>query len=86
MIRTLLIEGALFLTPFALYAILLLATRGSLLPANWSTRAVAVCALCAIVLMAAGLYLFEGDASAPPGSRYVPAEIRDGVFHPGRYE
>lgn len=86
MIRTILIEGALFLTPFVVYAAILLATRGSLLPANWSTRAVTVCAVLALILMAAGLYLFEGEASAPPGSRYVPAEIRDGVFRPGRYE
>lgn len=86
MIRTILIQGALFLAPFVLYATLLLATRGSLMPANWTTRGVAICAACAVVLMGLGLYLFESEGRAPPGSRYIPAEMKGGVFHPGRYE
>ncbi|MBA4789639.1 MAG: DUF6111 family protein [Pseudomonadota bacterium] len=86
MIRTILIEAALFLAPFVFYSVILLATRGSLVPANWSARAVGVCALLAVAFMALGLAMFEGEASAPPGSRYVPAEMRDGVFRPGHYE
>ncbi|TCT02166.1 DUF6111 family protein [Aquabacter spiritensis] len=86
MIRTLLIEAALFLTPFVIYGAILMATRGSLVPANWSARAVLVCALAAVALMALGLFVFEADKGAPPGSRYVPAQMKDGVFVPGRYE
>ena len=86
MIRTLLIELALFLTPFVLYALILLALRRSLLPENWSARAVATCAVAAVILVALGLVLFEREAGAPPGSRYVPAQMKDGVFQPGRYE
>lgn len=86
MIRTLLIEGALFLTPFILYGLILLATRRSAAFSEWSLRGVAVCAVAALVLMLAGLLLFEREAGAPPGSRYIPAEVRDGVFQPGRYE
>lgn len=86
MIRQILIEGALFLTPFALYAVILMATRGSLVPANWSSRAIVVCSVLAVALVAAGLFLFEEGTSAPPGSRYVPAQMKDGVFQPGHFE
>lgn len=86
MIRQILIEVVLFLTPFVLYSAILMATRGSLVPANWSTRAVVVCSVFAVVLVAAGLVLFEGGRSAPPGTRYVPAQMKDGVFQPGRFE
>ncbi len=86
MIRTILIEGGLFLAPFVIYAVILLATRGSLVPANWSPRAVVACSVLAVALMAGGLFLFEAESSASPGSRYVPAQMKDGVFQPGRFE
>jgi len=86
MLRTLLIESALFLTPFAVYAVILLATRGSLVPANWSQRAVVILSILAIALMAGGLYVFEVGTSARPGAVYVPATMKDGVFTPGRFE
>lgn len=86
MIRTLLIETALFLTPFVLYGLILLLTRRSARFSQWSLRGMVVCAVAAVALMLAGLLLFEREAGAPPGSRYIPAETRDGVFYPGRYE
>ncbi|MEP9368627.1 DUF6111 family protein [Xanthobacter sp. VNH20] len=86
MLRTLLIEGGLFLTPFVLYALLLLVTRGSILPAEWSPRMMGVLSVIAIALMALGLLAFEHGRGAPPGTRYIPAEVKDGVLVPGRFE
>ncbi|MGQ3672133.1 DUF6111 family protein [Xanthobacter sp. TB0136] len=86
MARTILIELALFLTPFILYGALLLATKGSVVPEHWSPRMLAILGVIALALMAAGLFVFEGGRGAPAGTRYVPAEMRDGVFIPGRYE
>lgn len=86
MLRTILIEAALFLSPFVAYGLILLALRGSMVPEHWSPRAIATCAVAAVLLVAAGLYVFEWDRGAPPGSTYVPAQMKDGVFVPGRYE
>ena len=86
MARSLLIELALFLTPFLLYGALLLATKGSVVPANWSPRALAVAAVAAVGLVALGLFLFEHDRVAPSGAHYVPAQTKDGAFVPGHFE
>ncbi|MBB6308359.1 DUF6111 family protein [Xanthobacter tagetidis] len=86
MIRSVLIELALFLAPFVLYGALMLATRGSLVPENWSVRALALCSVAAIALMVVGLFVFEHGRSAEAGKRYVPAEMRDGQFVPGHFE
>lgn len=86
MVRTVLIELALFLSPFVLYGALLLATKGSVVPAHWSPRVLGVLGLIALILMAGGLVVFESGRGAPAGTRYIPAEMRDGVFVPGRYE
>lgn len=85
MLRTFLIEGALFLTPFALYGLILLATRGSAMPEHWSARAIGLAGAAAIALVVISLAVFEGG-DAPPGSRYVPAQVRDGVLVPGHFE
>lgn len=86
MLRSVLIEVGLFLVPFLLYAALLLATKGSVVPDNWSARALVAVATAALVLVVAGLFVFEHGSTAPPGSRYVPAQIRDGTFVPGHFE
>lgn len=86
MLRTVLVELALFLTPFVAYGVLLLVTRGSVVPAHWSARALGLLSLVAIALMVGGLFVFERGRSATPGSHYVPAHIEDGTFVPGRFE
>ncbi|MDI4664323.1 DUF6111 family protein [Xanthobacter autotrophicus] len=86
MLRSFLVEFALFLTPFLLYGALLLATKGSVVPEHWSPRALALVAAAAVALVVAGLFLFEHGNVAPPGSRYVPAHMEDGVFVPGRFK
>lgn len=86
MVRSLLIELVLFLTPFILYGALLLATKGSLVPEHWSLGALVAVSTVAILLVVLGLFVFEHGRQAPPGSRYVPAQVRDGVFVPGHFE
>ncbi len=86
MARSLLIEMALFLTPFLIYAALLIATKGSAIPAHWSPRALGIAATAAVGLVVLGLFLFEHDRVAPPGAHYVPAQTKDGVFVPGHFE
>lgn len=86
MVRSLLLELGLFLTPFVLYAALLIATRGSVVPEHWSLGALVGVTAAAVALVVLGLFLFEHGHVAPPGSRYVPAQTKDGVFVPGHYE
>ncbi|QRG08828.1 hypothetical protein EZH22_11415 [Xanthobacter dioxanivorans] len=86
MLRSVVIELGLFLTPFVLYAALLFATKGSVVPEHWSAKALAGVATAAVALAVVGLFLFEHGRTAPPGSRYVPAQTRDGVFVPGHFE
>jgi hypothetical protein len=72
-IRPILIELVLFLTPFALYAVFLIATRAKVFErANWPSNRVFVLAVIAV---------FGG---APPGSTYEPAHVQNGKFVPGR--
>lgn len=86
MIRSFLIELALFLAPFVVYGALLFATRGSLVPEEWSPRALALVAAAAVLLVIAGLFVFEHGHQVEPGHRYVPAQVKDGIFLPGHYE
>lgn len=86
MLRTVLLELLLFLTPFAVYALLLWLTKGALVPEHWTPRALILLSIAALVLMAGGLYLFEGSTRAPPGARYVPAEVKDGKLVPGHFQ
>lgn len=84
MIRTVAIEIALFLTPFALYALILYATKAGILhPDAWSMRRVALLSIAALVLMIAGLaYVIEFSGASPTGS-YVPAHVENGKLIPG---
>jgi hypothetical protein len=84
MIRPVLTELALFLTPFALYAAFLWATRAGVLePASWPMATVAWLTVVALVLMAGSLVIVVQFSGSPPGSTYVPAHIEDGRFVPG---
>jgi hypothetical protein len=84
MIRPVATEIALFLLPFALYAIYLAATRtGVLHPDAWSLSALMWLTIAALGLMLSSFLVlahFTGDA---PNSTYVPAHIEDGKLVPG---
>ncbi len=84
MIRPVLTEIGLFLTPFVLYAIFLMATRAGVLhPEAWRLRRVAVLAVASLALMAASFVLLAQFSGAPPGSTYVPAHVENGRLVPG---
>jgi hypothetical protein len=85
MIRPVFTEIALFLIPFAIYALYLWATRvGVLEPQAWKSQTVAWLTLSSLVLMIAGFVLLANFSGAPPGSSYVPAHVEDGRFVPGK--
>jgi hypothetical protein len=84
MIRPVLTELALFLTPFVLYAIFLWATRAGVLdPKSWTLSRIAWLLMAALVLMLGSFIVLAQWGGAPPGSTYVPAHTEDGKFVPG---
>ena len=84
MIRPVLTELALFLTPFVIYAIFLIATRSGVMdPAHWSIGRIASLVISALVLMIASFVVLAHFYGAPLGSTYTPAHIENGVLVPG---
>jgi hypothetical protein len=84
MIRQLAIELALFLAPFAIYALFVWATRrGDAKAAAWSARVMSSLTVAALALAIAGFAVWAQYSGAPPGSTYVPAHMENGRFVPG---
>ncbi|MBR0693842.1 DUF6111 family protein [Bradyrhizobium lablabi] len=84
MIRTALTEIAIFLIPFAVYALVLIATRsGVTVPASWPVPMLAKLTLAALLLVIASFLLLAHYGGAPPDSTYVPAHIENGRLVPG---
>jgi hypothetical protein len=84
MIRPALTEIGIFLIPFAIYALFLIATRTAVLaPASWPVRLVARLALGSLVLVGASLILLAQFSGAPPNSTYIPAHVENGKLVPG---
>jgi hypothetical protein len=84
MIRPILIELLLFLTPFAAYAFLLWArNHGVFDPESWTLRTVAALTVTALLLMGASAIIAAQFSGAPPGSSYVPAHVENGRLVPG---
>jgi Family of unknown function (DUF6111) len=84
--RTVLEPLALFLSPFAVYALyLMLRARYPLEVEHWTRGRVS--ALTLIGLAAAVLGLVAVNALAPRGRGvYIPAHVENGVLIPGRFE
>ncbi|HWE79912.1 MAG TPA: DUF6111 family protein [Pseudolabrys sp.] len=87
MVRTGFTELLLFLTPFAVYAAFLFATRAGVLdPKSWPLRHVLLLVIVAL-LMVIGSFLFLAQFSgAPVGTTYVPAHVENGRLVPGAYK
>jgi hypothetical protein len=84
MIRPVFTEFALFLAPFAVYAIFLVATRAGVLhPDSWSLSRLAWLSIAALVLMIGSFIVLAQFGGSPPGSTYIPAHMEDGHFVPG---
>ena len=85
MVRPFLTELVLFLTPFALYALFLWATKrgGVFEPANWPLSHVLWLAIVAFLLVIASFIILAHWDRVPPGSTYIPAHMEDGKLVPG---
>lgn len=85
MIRPVLIELVLFLTPFVLYGAFLWATRAGVLdPKSWPISTLAWLSIAALGLVVGSFLIFAQFGGAPAGSTYVPAHIENGKLVPGQ--
>jgi hypothetical protein len=85
MIRPVFTELALFLAPFVVYALYLVATKAAVLERlSWPPKVLASLAIVALILMIGSFVVLSHFSGAPPGSTYEPAHIEDGQFVPGR--
>jgi hypothetical protein len=84
MIRPVLTEVGIFLIPFAVYALFLIATRsGMWVPASWPLHIVAKLVLGSLILIVISFVLLAHFSGAEPNSTYVPAHMENGKFIPG---
>jgi hypothetical protein len=84
MIRPAFTEVGIFLIPFAVYALFLVATRAGLLaPNSWPLHMVAKLAVVAMVLVVLSFVLLAHFSVAPRNSTYIPAHTENGKFVPG---
>jgi len=85
MIRPVLTELVLFLAPFVVYAIFLVATRAKVFETtSWPPKTLATLAIAALIFMLGSFLLIAHFSGAPPGSTYVPAHMENGTFVPGQ--
>jgi hypothetical protein len=84
MIRPVLTEVGIFLIPFAVYALFLIATRsGLLVQSSWPAHLVAKLVFGSLLLVIVSFILLAHFSGAPPDSTYIPAHIENGKFIPG---
>ena len=84
MIRPALTEIGIFLIPFAVYALFLIATRsGLLIRSSWPLVTVARLLLGSLLLVVTSLIFLAQFSGAPPNSTYFPAHIENGKLVPG---
>jgi len=85
MIRQIAIEIGLFLVPFVLYALFLVATNvGVVQPKAWAPRRLVTLVIVSLLLVVASFLVLAQFSGAPPGSTYVPAHVENGKFVPGK--
>ena len=85
MIRPILTELLMFVTPFALYALFLWGTKAGVLhPDSWPLSRVLTLIIVALSLMVVTFFYFAEYTGAPVGSTYVPAHMENGKFVPGQ--
>ena len=84
MIRPALTEIGIFLIPFAIYALFLVATRsGLLVTKSWPMETIGKLLLGSLLLVLVSLFLLAQYSGAPPDSTYFPAHIENGKLIPG---
>ena len=84
MIRPALAEILIFLIPFAVYALFLVATRSGLMQqSSWPVHVIAKLVIGSFLLVIVSFILLAHFSGAPPNSTYLPAHIENGKFVPG---
>ena len=84
MIRPVLTEVGIFLIPFVVYALFLIATRsGVMASSSWPAHLVAKLVLGSLLLVVISFVMLAHFSGAPPNSTYVPAHVENGRFVPG---
>jgi hypothetical protein len=84
MIRPAFTEIGVFLIPFAVYAVFLLATRsGLLVQTSWPLPIIAKLAVGSLLLVVVSFVLLAHFSGASPNSTYIPAHIENGRLIPG---
>jgi hypothetical protein len=79
MIRPVLTEIGIFLIPFAVYAVILVASRSNVwTKSSWPLHIVLKLTVGAFVLVIVSLILLAHFSGAPPGATYTPAHIENG--------
>ena len=84
MIRPAFTEIGVFLIPFAVYALFLIATRsGLLVQSSWPLHIIARLALGALLLVVVSFVLLAHFSGAAPNLTYIPAHVENGKFVSG---
>ncbi len=84
MIRPAFTEIGIFLIPFGVYVLFLIATRsGLLVQSSWPVNVIAKLLLGSLLLVVASFILLAHFSGAPPNSTYVPAHVENGRLVPG---
>ena len=84
MIRPAFTEVGIFLIPFAVYAMFLIATRSGLMAStSWPAHLIAKLVLGSLLLVVVSFVLLAHFSGASPDSTYIPAHIENGKFVPG---
>jgi hypothetical protein len=84
MIRPALTEVGIFLIPFAVYALFLIATRsGLLVQSSWPLSIIARLVVGSLLLVVLSFILLAQFSGGAPNSTYVPAHIENGKLVPG---
>jgi hypothetical protein len=84
MIRPAFTEIGIFLIPFAVYALFLVATRsGVMAQSSWPLHIIAKLAIGSLLLVIVSFILLAHFSGASPNSTYIPAHIENGRLVPG---
>ena len=84
MIRPALTEIGIFLIPFAVYALFLVASRsGLLIRSSWPVIVIGRLLVGSLLLVVLSLILLAQFTGSPPHSTYVPAHLENGRLVPG---
>jgi hypothetical protein len=84
MIRPAFTEVGIFLIPFAVYALFLIASRsGLLVQTSWPLRVIARLAIGAMLLVVVSFVLLAHFSIGTTNSTYIPAHVENGKFVPG---